>query len=177
MMQRSAMPPSFPPHSLTHADSDDDDSEMGSYAVSSDTAEDEDEELQDVEGEEQLHESTSLARRATQDLQESVSNSTSDGREGEPEQQQTKSAEPTITVDDGMPASVKGLLPRDKQRKTPHYNYHLEKQMSHVEAKQFYQNQKSAQQAALADSSPNSPLAGGASPQVRSRTFSSHAGG
>ncbi|KAI7440607.1 AMP deaminase [Hortaea werneckii] len=177
MMQRSAMPPSFPPHSLTHADSDDDDSEMDSYAVSSDTAEDDDEELQDVEGEEQLHESTSLARRATQDLQESVSNSTSDGREGEPEQQQAKSAEPNITVDDGMPASAKGLLPRDKQRKTPHYNYHLEKQMSHVEAKQFYQNQKSAKQAALADSSPNSPLAGGVSPQVRSRTFSSHTGG
>ncbi|KAI7218759.1 AMP deaminase, partial [Hortaea werneckii] len=177
MMQRSAMPPSFPPHSLTHADSDDDDSEMDSYAVSSDTADDEDEELQDVEGEEQLHESTSLARRATQDLQESVSNSTSDGREGEPEQQQTKGGEPTIVVDDGVPASAKGLLPRDKQRKTPHYNYHLEKQMSHVEAKQFYQNQKSAKQAALAESSPNSPLAGGASPQVRSRTFSSHTGG
>ncbi|KAI7296965.1 AMP deaminase [Hortaea werneckii] len=167
MMQRSAMPPSFPPHSLTHADSDDDDSEMDSYAVSSDTADDEDEELQDVEGEEQLHESTSLARRATQDLQESVSNSTSDGREGEPEQQQTKGGEPTIVVDDGVPASAKGLLPRDKQRKTPHYNYHLEKQMSHVEAKQFYQNQKSAKQAALAESSPNSPLAGGASPQKR----------
>ncbi|KAI7517760.1 hypothetical protein KC331_g21556, partial [Hortaea werneckii] len=103
MMQRSAMPPSFPPHSLTHADSDDDDSEMDSYAVSSDTAEDDDEELQDVEGEEQLHESTSLARRATQDLQESVSNSTSDGREAEPEQQQQqqpKSGEPAIVVDD-----------------------------------------------------------------------------
>lgn len=32
-----------------------------------------------------------------------------------------------------------GLLPRDKQLKTAHYDYTLEKQLSHMEAKQFYQ--------------------------------------
>jgi AMP deaminase len=32
-----------------------------------------------------------------------------------------------------------GLLPRDKQRRTAYYDYSSEKQMSHQEAKQFYQ--------------------------------------
>src|ERR1700742_1227104 len=32
-----------------------------------------------------------------------------------------------------------GMLPRDKQRKTAYYDYASEKQMSHEEAKQFYQ--------------------------------------
>ena len=32
-----------------------------------------------------------------------------------------------------------GMLPRDKQRKNAFYDYTAEKQMSHIEAKQFYQ--------------------------------------
>jgi AMP deaminase len=35
-----------------------------------------------------------------------------------------------------------GLLPRDKQRRTAYYDYTSEKQMSHQEAKQFYQKHK-----------------------------------
>jgi AMP deaminase len=35
-----------------------------------------------------------------------------------------------------------GLLPRDKQRRTAYYDYTAEKQMSHQEAKQFYQKHK-----------------------------------
>ncbi|GAM84200.1 hypothetical protein ANO11243_021930 [Dothideomycetidae sp. 11243] len=35
-----------------------------------------------------------------------------------------------------------GMLPRDRQRRTTHYNYSLEKAMSHTEAKQFYQRQR-----------------------------------
>ena len=35
-----------------------------------------------------------------------------------------------------------GMLPRDKQRRTTHYNSSLEKAMSHSEAKQFYQRQE-----------------------------------
>jgi AMP deaminase len=36
-------------------------------------------------------------------------------------------------------ADEEGLLPRDKQRKTAYYDYASEKQVSHEEAKQFYQ--------------------------------------
>jgi len=57
------------------------------------------------------------------------------------------------------------LLPRDRQRRTTHYNYSLEKAMSHTEAKQFYQRQKAEQEAT-----------DGTSPVSRSRTYSSHAG-
>ncbi|KAF1826465.1 AMP deaminase [Dissoconium aciculare CBS 342.82] len=35
-----------------------------------------------------------------------------------------------------------GMLARDRQRRTTFYSYQLEKQMSHVEAKQFYQQQR-----------------------------------
>jgi AMP deaminase len=37
------------------------------------------------------------------------------------------------------PADHDGMLPRDKQRRTAFYDYTAEKQMSHTEAKQFYQ--------------------------------------
>ena len=37
---------------------------------------------------------------------------------------------------------TQGMLPRDRQRKTTHYSERIERQMSHVEAKQFYQNQQ-----------------------------------
>ncbi|KAF2857866.1 AMP deaminase [Piedraia hortae CBS 480.64] len=50
--------------------------------------------------------------------------------------------EETAVADDSQDEegdAVKGFLPRDKQKKTAHFNYHLEKQLSHVEARQFYQ--------------------------------------
>jgi AMP deaminase len=54
-----------------------------------------------------------------------------------------------------------GMLPRDKQRRTTHYNSSLEKAMSHSEAKQFYQRSR----AEMLDS-----------PSLtRTRTLSSHA--
>ncbi|KAF2152979.1 AMP deaminase [Myriangium duriaei CBS 260.36] len=39
-------------------------------------------------------------------------------------------------------AEQEGMLPRDRQRRTTHYNYSLDKIMSHTEAKQFYQRQR-----------------------------------
>lgn len=57
-----------------------------------------------------------------------------------------------------------GMLPRDKQRRTTHYNSSLEKAMSHAEAKQFYQRQRAEQ----AQDLPINPKA---------RTYSSHVGG
>ena len=46
----------------------------------------------------------------------------------------------TTTVDGtSLEEDVNGMLPRDKQRKTAFYDYTAEKQMSHTEAKQFYQ--------------------------------------
>ncbi|GAB7356745.1 hypothetical protein MBLNU459_g7647t1 [Dothideomycetes sp. NU459] len=56
-----------------------------------------------------------------------------------------------------------GMLARDKQRRTTHYNAALEKAMSHSEAKQFYQRAKG-------------DLLDGQSPVIRARTYSSHAG-
>jgi len=58
------------------------------------------------------------------------------------------------------------LLPRDRQRRTQHYNYSFEKAMSQTEAKQFFQRQKAEQEATE-----------GTSPVIvkRARTFSSHA--
>ncbi|KAK4560902.1 AMP deaminase [Recurvomyces mirabilis] len=164
------MPASFAPHHISR-DHDTDDSEAGDFAVSSenDTEHDEEEEL------DELHESTSLARRATQDLQDGIGgrkNSINAGtRENAPE-----------AVEDGPEDSEEmlGLLPRDKQRRTTHYNYHLEKQMSHVEAKQFYQNQLQSSLVSMTDeaggTAGNSPVVG-MSPVIRARTQSSLAGG
>ncbi|TIA86855.1 AMP deaminase [Aureobasidium pullulans] len=56
-----------------------------------------------------------------------------------------------------------GMLPRDKQRRTTHYNSSLEKAMSHSEAKQFYQRQRAEKL--------ESPVLG------KQRTLSSHVGG
>ncbi|KAG9717426.1 AMP deaminase, partial [Aureobasidium melanogenum] len=56
-----------------------------------------------------------------------------------------------------------GMLPRDKQRRTTHYNSSLEKAMSHSEAKQFYQRQRAEKL--------DSPTMG------KPRTLSSHVAG
>jgi AMP deaminase len=44
--------------------------------------------------------------------------------------------------DNGKAKEDEGLLPRDRQRKTTVYDYTAEKQMSHQEARQFYQRHK-----------------------------------
>lgn len=151
---------------------------MDTFAVSSDTADDDD---SDAEAGEALHESTSLARRATQDLQESLSNSAADGHESEKAREphaDSKSNEPVVATEDGSAAaSAKGLLPRDKQRKTTNYNYYLEKQMSHVEAKQFFQNKQVSRNVVPDGGSAAASPVVGRSPQIRARTFSSHVGG
>lgn len=55
-----------------------------------------------------------------------------------------------------------GLLPRDKQRKTAYYNYVTEKQMSHEEAKLFYQQSQKEAYGGYPD---------GLGPVVRAQTF------
>lgn len=56
-----------------------------------------------------------------------------------------------------------GLLPRDKQRRTAFYDYASEKQMSHQEAKQFYQKHKMEEGSTWGD--------GGFSPIMRAKTL------
>ncbi|KAF2109545.1 AMP deaminase 3 [Lophiotrema nucula] len=64
-----------------------------------------------------------------------------------------------------------GLLPRDKQRRTAFYDYASEKQMSHSEAKQFYQRHQ-------LDSQYGGSQAGdGYSPVIRAKTFPANFGG
>lgn len=68
-------------------------------------------------------------------------------------------------------ASQAGLLPRDKQRRTAFYDYASEKQMSHSEAKQFYQRHQ-------LESHYGGSQAGDAySPMLRARTFPANVGG
>ncbi|RDI89418.1 hypothetical protein Vi05172_g435 [Venturia inaequalis] len=56
-----------------------------------------------------------------------------------------------------------GLLPRDKQRRTAFYDYASEKQMSHQEAKQFYQKHKLEEGSTWGE--------GGFSPIMRAKTM------
>jgi AMP deaminase len=57
-----------------------------------------------------------------------------------------------------------GMLPRDKQRRTAYYDYVSEKQMSHSEAKQFYQRHQ-------LESHGGSQAGDGYSPVIRAKTF------
>ncbi|KAK5127012.1 hypothetical protein LTR85_008371 [Meristemomyces frigidus] len=157
------MPPSFAPHHLSH-DADTDDESEEDFAVDSDQMENE---LSDEDVGQELHESTSLARRATRDLQDaSRSSGLRDAGDEERDGEEAEEEEP------------KGFLPRDKMRKTPHYNAYQEKQTSHAEAKQFYQNHQVRQNTLDdgASAAGGSPIVG-RSPQIRARTFSSHVGG
>ena len=70
---------------------------------------------------------------------------------------------------------AEGMLPRDKQRRTTHFNYLQEKQMSSVESKQFYQQQRLA--ALEAQSMSPSPVTGRSPTRQKPRTYSSHVGG
>ncbi|OAL07093.1 AMP deaminase [Phaeosphaeriaceae sp. SRC1lsM3a] len=58
-----------------------------------------------------------------------------------------------------------GMLPRDKQRRTAFYDYTAEKQMSHTEAKQFYQRHQWETQYG------GSQAGDGFSPAMRAKTF------
>ncbi|KAJ4344920.1 AMP deaminase [Ascochyta clinopodiicola] len=63
-----------------------------------------------------------------------------------------------------------GMLPRDKQRKTAFYDYTAEKQMSHTEAKQFYQRHQWETQHG------GSQAGDAYSPALRAKTFPATAG-
>ncbi|KAK3053468.1 AMP deaminase [Extremus antarcticus] len=134
----------------TAADTDDD-SDEGLYAQSSSgEAESEDDE--------HMYESTSLMRRASKDLEASAMANSGEYALEEPE----------------------GMLPRDRLKKTPHYNERLEKQMSHMEARQFYQNRQNtvdeSQLSGYHGTGSTSPVVG-RSPILKARTFSGYVGG
>lgn len=155
MMQRNAVGPSFQPHHLSRHESDDE-SEGGGprpYDVEEDAN---DGSLADetVDG---LHESTSLSRRATLDLEKDK-----DGG--------------GAAADGDALEEQQGMLPRDRQRRTTHYNYQLEKQMSLVDAKQFYQNQRVANAGDDPSTAGTSPVPG-RSPVMKARTFSGFVAG
>lgn len=63
-----------------------------------------------------------------------------------------------------------GILPRDKQRRTAFYDYTAEKQMSHTEAKQFYQRHQ-------LETQHGGPQADMHSPAMRAKTFPANFGG
>lgn len=62
------------------------------------------------------------------------------------------------------------MLPRDKQRRTAFYDYTAEKQMSHTEAKQFYQRHQRETQYG------GSQAGDGYSPAMRAKTFPANFG-
>ncbi|KAK3686600.1 AMP deaminase [Vermiconidia calcicola] len=156
------MPASFAPRHLVHDEDSDDESENDEYEMSSSAENDSDVELQEAMAQ---HESSGLMRRASMDLQAIASRD---------------SAQTTQAVEDGEEEELEGMLPRDRQRKTPHYNERLEKQMSHVEARQFYQNQQ--RQNTIDETSAGVFGHGSAtsmashSPVMRAKTFGGYAG-
>ena len=143
------MPQSFAPRHLD-AGGDSSDSEGGDFEASLDGAESE-------AGTDHERETASLARTATLALTDSsASVGIRDGGEQDLD----------VAEED---ADAAGLLPRDIQRPTTHYNYKLEKQMSHVEAKQFYQDQRSRQNTLDDTTAPSSPAVG-RSPVMKAKT-------
>ena len=66
---------------------------------------------------------------------------------------------------------TQGVLPRDKQRRTAFYDYASEKQMSHSEAKQFYQRHQ------LESQYGGSQAGDGFSPVIRAKTLPVNLGG
>jgi AMP deaminase len=86
------------------------------------------------------------------------------------------------TQEDGTSATVQtpagtsleededGMLPRDKQRRTAFYDYTAEKQMSHTEAKQFYQRHQIETQYG------GSQAGDSYSPAMRAKTFPANFG-
>nr|POF26382.1 amp deaminase [Quercus suber] len=137
MMQRSAMPASFAAHHIRHGqDTDDEDSEAGDLAAS----EHEHSAVGDYE-----HESADLVRQATRDLEENTE-SPDNGR------RHVSHESPLVKVRNAVEEDTDiGMLPRDRQKKTTHFSYQLEKQMSLVDAKQFYQNHHSSRHSTYTD--------------------------
>ncbi|PNS18512.1 AMP deaminase [Sphaceloma murrayae] len=82
------------------------------------------------------HESLSTSQLANLSLSQTLSQSL-DGPHDDPSP--LARSESQAHLSDAEP---EGMLPRDRQRRTTHYNYTLEKAMSHTEAKQFYQRQR-----------------------------------
>ncbi|KAK4999149.1 AMP deaminase [Elasticomyces elasticus] len=142
------MPPYGKPLQPEASDDDDDDeSQYGEYAMSSEA---DDSEIGYLGNE--AHDATSLARIATRDLQEfDALDSTSN-----------------TDVQHADDETSQGMLPRDRQRRTTHYNYSLEKQVSHLEARQFYQRQQLENQIGGSQD--------GISPVIRARTHSPYVG-
>ncbi|KAF1969006.1 AMP deaminase [Bimuria novae-zelandiae CBS 107.79] len=78
---------------------------------------------------------------------------------------QTTAGTSTEDGDNGAADDAQGLLPRDKQRRTAFYDYASEKQMSHSEAKQFYQRHQ------LESQYGGSQAGDGFSPVIRAKTM------
>ncbi|KAJ4345522.1 AMP deaminase [Didymosphaeria variabile] len=78
---------------------------------------------------------------------------------------QTTAGTSTQDGDNGATHDAQGLLPRDKQRRTAFYDYASEKQMSHSEAKQFYQRHQ------LESQYGGSQAGDGFSPVIRAKTL------
>ncbi|KAJ4288022.1 AMP deaminase [Kalmusia sp. IMI 367209] len=84
---------------------------------------------------------------------------------------QTTVGTSTEDGDNGAADDAQGLLPRDKQRRTAFYDYASEKQMSHSEAKQFYQRHQRESQYG------GSQAGDGFSPVIRAKTLPPNFGG
>ncbi|KAF2724465.1 AMP deaminase [Polychaeton citri CBS 116435] len=150
------MSPTFTSSHFAESD-DSEESDTGNIAVSSEGEDD------DLPPRKRVHEPTSVSKRTSRDLSASVTSLNiprEGGREGR-----------LSNADD---ATGEGILPRDRLKRTTHYNYQLEKQMSHAEAKQFYQSQR--QGVFDGDASLTASPIAGLSPTQKSRTFSSYAG-
>lgn len=80
---------------------------------------------------------------------------------------QAESAELSIPLDIG-----EGMLPRDIQRKTAYYDYAAEKQLSHADAKLFYQRSQLESQKAGGSNWGNSQASQQGSPIIMPRSFS-----
>ncbi|GAB7364478.1 hypothetical protein MBLNU230_g5288t1 [Neophaeotheca triangularis] len=152
----------LPARHIAHDSDSEEDNEVDDLAVSSGND-------SDFDPNDEMHESTHLARQATLDL--AASNASITSATGEEEG--SGAGAPTTTLNDASGKQQQVVLPRDKQKRTTHYNYLLEKQMSHVEAKQFYQQQR-LQQEAGGVASPTTVSDG---PVMKARTYSSHVGG
>ncbi|KAF2636683.1 AMP deaminase [Massarina eburnea CBS 473.64] len=99
-------------------------------------------------------------------------------QDGQPERGRTGGTGAQITAGTGMlgdnggpdEAQDDGLLPRDKQRRTAYYDYASEKQMSHSEARQFYQRHQ------LESQHGGSQAGDVYSPIIRAKTFPANLG-
>jgi len=139
---------------MMHGEDSDDESEHGAFAMSS-----EDEQSSDAELHQSTHESSGLVRRASKDLEAIALR---DGHTSD-----------TVEKKDEDGEGESRLL-RDRQRKTPHYSERHERQMSHIESRQFYQQQRQntvdegrSGTFATGSASPTE----GRSPELRAKTF------